>query len=91
MKRKGHLNPSGLSQITQIKRNMNKGRAFSEDKDIREEYSTTRLFMYNRDCTILYHSTDNVKEFSEYFKIYKATLFKHIEKGTYYLGKYLFS
>lgn len=44
--------------------------------------------MYNRDKTILYYSTENVKEFSEYLKIHKSTLFKHLTKGTYYLKKY---
>ena len=47
--------------------------------------------MYNRDRTILYHFTDNVKEFSEYLKIYKSTLYAHLTKGTYYLNKYSFS
>jgi hypothetical protein len=47
--------------------------------------------MYNRDKTILYYYTENVKEFSEYLKIHKSTLFKHLTKGTYYLGKYHFS
>ena len=49
------------------------------------------LFMFNRDKTILYYYTENIKEFSEYLKIHKSTLFKHLTKGTFYLGKYHFS
>jgi hypothetical protein len=67
---------------------MNKGRRH-EDEDIIEDDST--LYMYNRDKTVLYHYTKDVKKFSEYLKIYKLTLSKHLTNGTYYLGKYLFS
>lgn len=88
-----HLNPEGFSRILKIKASMNKGRLIEEDNEEegKVEESSSTLYMYNRDKTILYHSTKNVKEFSEYLKIYKNTLFKHIEKGTFYLGKYSFS
>lgn len=47
--------------------------------------------MYNRDKYILYHSTNDVKEFSEFLKIQEFTLYKHITKGSYYMRKYYFS
>jgi len=49
------------------------------------------LYMYNRDRSILYHSTKDVKEFSVNLKIHRDTLSKHLKEGTYYLGKYSFS
>jgi len=47
--------------------------------------------MYNRDKSILYHCSANQKYFSNYLNIHYSTLEKHINKGTYYLGKYLFT
>lgn len=48
------------------------------------------LFMYNRDKSILYHFTLQQKDFISKLNISHFTLTKHLEKGTYYLGKYLF-
>ena len=76
---------------------MNRKREEEEkDKDdiesyLIEEESLSSLFMYNRDKTILYHHAENIKEFSVSLKIHRDTLNKHIEKGTYYLGKYSLS
>jgi hypothetical protein len=47
--------------------------------------------MYNRDKTILYHYTDKPKNFVNNLNIHYVTIEKHLEKGTYYLGKYLFT
>ena len=72
------------------------GKIRSPNKDrisytVTHKMSKGRLYMYNRDKTILYHFTEDVKEFSEYLRIYKANLNKHLTNGTYYLGKYSFS
>jgi hypothetical protein len=47
--------------------------------------------MYNRDKSILYHCSENQRYFSNYLNIHHITLEKHMDKGTYYLGKYLFT
>ena len=49
------------------------------------------LFMYNRDKSILYYSTTQQKDFISKLNISHFTFTKHLTKGTYYLGKYLFS
>src|SRR5690606_21688148 len=49
------------------------------------------LCMYNRDKTICYYCTTNRKDFINSLKIHYATFEKHLENGTYYLGKYLFT
>lgn len=49
------------------------------------------LYMYNRDKTILYYSSMQQKDFITNLNIHYITFNKHLEKGTYYLGKYLFS
>ena len=49
------------------------------------------LFMYNRDKTILYYSSTQQKDFIVNLNISHFTFSKHLEKGSYYLGKYLFS
>lgn len=93
MKEGKHLTKEGLDQILKIKAGMNRGRKLekAEPLDSLNHGRRNVLFMYNRDRTILYHFTDNVKEFSEYLKIYKSTLYAHLTKGTYYLNKYSFS
>lgn len=48
------------------------------------------LFMYNRDKSILYYYTLQPKDFISKLNISHTTFTKHLEKGTYYLGKYLF-
>jgi hypothetical protein len=49
------------------------------------------LFMYNRDRSILYYSTTQQKDFISKLNISHFTFTKHLTKGTYYLGKYLFT
>lgn len=48
------------------------------------------LYMYNRDKSILYYSTDQQKDFISKLSISHFTFTKHLTSGTYYLGKYLF-
>lgn len=83
-----HLTTEGFSQILRIRNSMNKGRTHVEDDTIEDD---STFYMYNRDKTVLYYYTKDVKKFSEYLKIYKLTLLKHLTNETYYLGKYLFS
>ena len=49
------------------------------------------LYMYNRDMTILYFFSTQQIDFIRKLNIHHTTFSKHLEKGTYYLGKYLFS
>jgi len=49
------------------------------------------LYMYNRDKTILYYHSTQQKDFINNLSIHYATFNKHLKKGTYYLGKYLFT
>ena len=49
------------------------------------------LYMYNRDMTILYFSSTKQIDFIRKLNIHHTTFSKHLEKGTFYLGKYLFS
>jgi hypothetical protein len=49
------------------------------------------LYMYNRDKTILYYYSLQQKDFIKELKIHFETFKKHLNKGTYYLGKYSFS
>lgn len=49
-----------------------------------------RLYMYNRDKSILYYFTSQQKDFISKLNISHFTFTKHLTKGTYYLGKYLF-
>jgi hypothetical protein len=49
------------------------------------------LYMYNRDMTILYFFSTQQIDFIRKLNIHHTTFTKHLEKGTYYLGKYLFS
>lgn len=49
------------------------------------------IHVYNRDKSILYYIADNKKDFIQDLKIKYYTFEKHLEKGTYYLGKYLFT
>lgn len=48
------------------------------------------LYFYNRDKSILYFYTTQQKDFITKLNISHFTFTKHLEKGTYYLGKYLF-
>lgn len=47
--------------------------------------------MYNRDMTILYFFSTQQIDFIRKLNIHHTTFTKHLENGTYYLGKYLFS
>lgn len=49
------------------------------------------LYMYNRDKSILYYSSTQQKDFIINLNIAHFTFKKHLNKGTYYLGKYLFT
>lgn len=49
------------------------------------------IYMYNRDKSILYYFTNNQKKFLQDLKIHPSTFGKHLAKGTYYLGRYLFT
>lgn len=49
------------------------------------------LYMYNRDKTILYYYSTQQIDFIRKLNISHFTFSKHLEKGTYYLGKYLFT
>lgn len=46
--------------------------------------------MYNRDKTILYYYSMQQIDFIRKFNVHHTTFTKHLNKGTYYLGKYLF-
>uniref|UniRef100_UPI00300259D1 GIY-YIG endonuclease n=1 Tax=Trametes meyenii TaxID=526243 RepID=UPI00300259D1 len=49
------------------------------------------LFMYNRDKTVLYYSSTQQIDFIKNLNISHFTFSKHLKKGSYYLGKYLFT
>ena len=48
------------------------------------------LYMYNRDMTVLYYNSTQQLDFIRKFNIHHITFTKHLNNGTYYLGKYLF-
>lgn len=52
--------------------------------------SSKPLYMYNRDKSILYFYTAQQKDFISKLNISHSTFTKHLTKGSYYLGKYLF-
>ena len=92
IKNKNHLNNVGINEIIEIRNSMNNKRIQFEEDDLPSRRDKLDiLFMYNRDRSILFYYTNNVKEFSEYLKIYKFTLLRHLTNGTYYLNKYFFS
>lgn len=47
--------------------------------------------MYNRDGSICYYKSTKQVDFVRKLGIHKVTIMKHLELGTYYLNKYLFS
>lgn len=49
------------------------------------------LYMYNRDKSILYYFSMQQKYFITNLNISYVTFNKHLNKGTYYLGRYLFT
>lgn len=54
-------------------------------------FNAKPLYMYNRDKSILYYSSVQQKDFIINLNIHYMTFNKHLKKGSYYLGKYLFS
>jgi hypothetical protein len=48
------------------------------------------LYMYNRDMSILYFSSLQQIDFIRKLNIHHTTFTKHLNNGSYYLGKYLF-
>lgn len=48
------------------------------------------LYMYNRDKSILFYSANQQIDFIRKFHIHHSTFTKHLNNGTYYLGKYIF-
>ena len=53
--------------------------------------SIESIYVYNRDKSVLYYSTDNKEKFLQECNIHGFTFEKHLEKGTYYLRRYLFT
>ena len=49
------------------------------------------LFIYNRDFSILYYSSTKQIDFVRKLGIHHTTFTKHLNNGTYYLDKYVFS
>lgn len=49
------------------------------------------IYVYNRDQSILYYFSNDLKKALEYLNIHKTNFVKHLQKGTYYLGRYLFT
>jgi LAGLIDADG endonuclease len=95
MKQKEHLNNEGFSRILKFRSSMNKNREIEYRVGIGigivKKTRVINLYVYNRDKSILYYSTDNIDEFSLSLNIHKSTLLKHLTKGTYYLKRYHFS
>lgn len=61
-----------------------------KDNNYGEDNNGKSVFMYNRDMSILYYYTSKQKNLIEKFNIHRTTLTKHLNNGTYYLGKYKF-
>lgn len=93
IKDKSHLTTSGLELIREIKSKLYSVRIVEESTNLNPttEHKSNIIYMYNRDKSILYYSILDVKEFLVKLNIQVNTFNKHLEKGTYYLGKYLFS
>lgn len=49
------------------------------------------IHIYNRNRTILYFTTNNIKDLTNVLKIKEFSLNKHLAEGTIYLEKYSFS
>ncbi len=95
---KAHLTSEGLDQIKELKLSLfevhprkkypgkiNKKTVFGKTLPF---YS---VYVYNRDKSILYYSTKNRQIFLRDTNIHYVTFEKHLEKGTYYLSRYLFT
>jgi hypothetical protein len=48
------------------------------------------IFMYNRDMSILYYYSSEQINLIRNFSIHHTTFTKHLNNGSYYLGKYVF-
>ena len=48
------------------------------------------LYMYNRDKSVLYYYSTQQKDFIVNLNISHFTFTKHLNKGSYYIGKFLF-
>lgn len=58
--------------------------------DIKGYKKRPYYYMYNRDKSILYYSSQRLSDYN-LLGIHFFTLKTHLKKGTYYLGKYSFS
>jgi hypothetical protein len=64
---------------------------YKESLRFTQNSSINLIYVYNRDKSILYYHSSKKNFFSQDFKIHYITFEKHLEKGTYYLGRYLFT
>lgn len=83
-----------MYQIKELKSNLYREEEISENsskKTSEETKALNLIYVYNRDKSILYYFTKNKENFLRDFKINSFTFKKHLEKGTYYLGRYLFT
>ena len=90
MKTKSHLSEEGAAEVLALREGMNKGRG----KYLPEFVKLSLLgpfFIYNPAKTILYYTTDNVKDLIDVFNIQEGALKKHLDKGTIYLKNFTFS
>lgn len=101
---KSHLTPEGLDQIKELKLSLyNKNEEVSNIEETTLYVDPCKkvgpiktkpvdpIYVYNRDKSILYCFTENKRKFLQDCKIHFSTFEKHLEKGTYYLGRYLFT
>lgn len=49
------------------------------------------VYIYDRDRSVLYFTTNNIKDLTDVLKIKKFWLNKHLAEGTIYLERYYFS
>lgn len=77
---KGHYTPEGRLEIAYLLSKLNKW----------GEVKSGYVFMYNRDKTILYYYSME-KDYINILNIHYHTFQKHLEMGTYYLGRYVFT
>lgn len=90
MKTKSHLSEEGAAKILALGNGMNKGCG----KYLPESVKLSLLgpfFIYNPAKTILYYTTDNVKDLIDVLNIQEGALKKHLDKGTIYLKNFTFS
>ena len=85
------FNFKSINRSTEDSSVINPSRIIQLNKEQADSKFTCHIFMYNRDKTILYYHSMKRKDFTDKLKIHYVIFEKHLEKGTYYLGKYLFS